>query len=66
MQLEKASFLVATPVPSPRGLGAGTAGSHRNDTQNVLAWADRVVRPQEALVVLIQLLLVGVFLVLGP
>lgn len=60
------ALLVATPVPSPPGLGAGTAGSHRDDTQNVLARADRVVGPQEALVVLIQVFLVGLFLVLGP
>lgn len=58
-------FLAATPFAFPPGLGAWAAGSHRDNTQNVLTWADRVVGPQEALVGLIQLLLVGLFFVLG-
>lgn len=54
------------PSSLPSWLGAGTSGSHRDDSQNVLARAGRVVGPQETLVVLIQLLLVRLFLVLGP
>ena len=52
--------------PSPRkAQGCLAAGGHRNHTQNVLARAERVVAPQETPVALIQLLLIGLFLISG-
>ena len=45
--------------------GCWAAGGHRNHTQNVLARAERVVGPQETPVALIQLLLIGLFLISG-
>lgn len=49
----------------PGGQGWWAMGGHRDHTQNVLAWADRVVGPQKTLVGLIQLLLVSFFFISG-
>lgn len=56
--------LPLSPVPR-KAQSWWAAGSHRDHTQNILAWADRVVGPQESLIALVQLLLIGLFLISG-